>query len=155
MNIILEFEYSLEELSNFSKKIAYEAKQGDIFLLKGDLGVGKTTFTRFFINSLYDINKILKPKTIKSPTFPIMINYPFLDYEIYHYDLYRLQDKSELIEIGFLEESNKNISIIEWPDILLKNFTLRKFYLLKFEFIDSNNRYLQIQHSEKKQLICL
>ena len=96
MNKILELECNLENLRKFANKIAKQTKVGDIFFLKGDLGVGKTTFSRMFINALFEKDKINKPNKIKSPTFPIMISYPILKYNIYHYDLYRLKNKNEL-----------------------------------------------------------
>lgn len=132
--------------------LAIKTSDADIFLLKGELGVGKTTFAKSFINSLFDKHKVQRPENIKSPSFPIMINYPIMDYEINHYDLYRLINKSELLEIGFYEDIEKNISIIEWPDILIKNSILTNYYLIEFDFIDLDNRVIKLQHSIKKFL---
>ena len=151
MNKLIEFESNLEQLINFSKKLANKTKVGDIFLLSGDLGVGKTTFAKALINSLFDIHNITRPENIKSPSFPIMINYPLRDCEIYHYDFYRLTEKTELTEIGIFEELERNISIIEWPDIILNNFRLRNYYLLEFQIIDLNKRLLKIFHTKKNQ----
>jgi tRNA A37 threonylcarbamoyladenosine biosynthesis protein TsaE len=75
-----------------------------------------------------------------------------MDYEINHYDLYRLINMSELLEIGFYEDIEKNISIIEWPDILIKNSILTNYYLIEFDFIDLDNRAIKLQHSIKKFL---
>ena len=72
---ILEFECDLFKLDNFATKLAKICNAGDIYLLKGDLGSGKTTFARSFINSIFDINNLSRPGNIKSPSFPIMINY--------------------------------------------------------------------------------
>ena len=152
MNKLIEFESDLEQLNNFSKKLANKTKIGDLFFLSGDLGVGKTTFARALINSLFDINNISKPENIKSPSFPIMINYPLRDCEIYHYDFYRVTDKIELKEIEIFEELEKNISIIEWPEIVLKNFRLENYYLLEFQIIDLNKRLLKVFHTNKNQL---
>ena len=152
MNKLIEFESDLEQLNNFSKKFANKTKIGDLFFLSGDLGVGKTTFARALINSLFDINNMTKPERIKSPSFPIMISYPLRDCEICHYDFYRVTDKIELSEIGIFEELEKNISIIEWPDIILNNFRLGNYYLLEFQIIDLNNRLIKIFHTQKKRL---
>ena len=152
MNILLEIECDLFELNNFAKKLATKTLDIDIFLLKGELGVGKTTFARSFINSLFDKHEVVRPVNIKSPSFPIMINYPLMSYEINHYDLYRLMNESELLEIGFFEEIEKNISIIEWPDILLKKSILSNYYLIEFDFVDENKRIIRLQHSIKKSL---
>jgi tRNA A37 threonylcarbamoyladenosine biosynthesis protein TsaE len=73
---LTEFECNLTELNNIAKELAYKANISDLYLLEGELGVGKTTFARLFINSLHDKFDIIRPKNIKSPSFPIMINYP-------------------------------------------------------------------------------
>ena len=152
MNKLIEFESDLEQLNHFSKKLANKTKVGDLFILSGDLGVGKTIFARALINSLFDINNMSKPENIKSPSFPIMINYPLRDCEICHYDFYRVTDKIELKEIGIFEELEKNISIIEWPEIILKNFRLENYYLFEFQIIDLNKRLLKVFHTDKNQL---
>ena len=75
---IIECNCDLEQLNKFSQKFAQKAAVGDIIFLKGELGVGKTTFARFFINALFDNLSLQKPQSIKSPSFPIMINYSLL-----------------------------------------------------------------------------
>ena len=149
MKTLYRLEHNLEQLKKFAKKLALKSIQGDIFLLKGELGVGKTTFARSFINSLFDINKIKKPENIKSPSFPILINYPLLNYEINHYDLYRLANKNELFEIIVFEDFYKNISIVEWPEIILKNYKLKNFYLIEFEYLNLEKRSIKVMHSNK------
>ena len=149
MNTLLELECDLKLLNDFSQKLAGKIQVGDIIFLSGDLGVGKTTFSRLLINSLFDKQNISKPTNIKSPSFPIMINYYLRNYEICHYDLFRLKDKSELIDIGFFENLKKNLSIIEWPDLILDNFLVSNYYLIKFDFIDENKRLIIAQHTQK------
>ncbi len=149
MNILLEFDCDLEKLNQFSHELAEKSQVGDVFFLLGDLGSGKTTFARFFINALFDKEKINRPKNIQSPSYPIMINYSLKNYEIFHYDLYRLKNKNELTEINFFEDFNKNLSIIEWPNLILDNFSLINYYLIEFSFINLNKRYLQVKHSKK------
>ena len=146
MNTITEFGCDLLELKSFANNLTININIGDIYLLSGDLGVGKTTFARFFINSLYDKYQINKPQSIKSPSYPILINYPLLDFEIYHYDLYRLKNINELSEIEFFENFEKNITIIEWPEIFIKNFNLNNYYLINLKFINSNKRKIKLQH---------
>ena len=150
MNTIFEFNCDLDQLENVSKKLSKITNIGDIFFLKGELGVGKTTFSRFLINFLHERFLIDKPKNIKSPSFPIMINYPLVNFEICHYDLYRLKNKNELTEIFFFEYFKKNISIIEWPDIILDNFLVKNYYLIEFNFVDEVKRFVKINHTEKK-----
>jgi|TARA_B110000196_G_C21142352_1_gene664530 tRNA threonylcarbamoyladenosine biosynthesis protein TsaE len=152
LNNILELECDLENLRKLADKIAKQTKIGDIFLLKGDLGAGKTTFSRMFINALFEKEKINKPDKIKSPTFPIMISYPILNHNIYHYDLYRLKNKNELTEIGLFENLENNIIIIEWPELLTNNYNLEKNYLINFSIINSSKRSVKIYHALKKNM---
>jgi len=152
LNILLEFECDLKLLNDFSQKLAKKTKVGDVFFLSGDLGAGKTTFARLFINSIFDKKNINRPKNIKSPSFPIMINYSLAEYDICHYDLYRLKDKSELLEIGILEDFKNNISIIEWPELILNNFSFTDYYLIQFEVINKYKRLLKIKHTNKNKL---
>ena len=88
MNQTIIFNTNLEELEIFAKKLATITKASDIILLQGELGTGKTTFARFWINSFCRKNKIPTPILVKSPTFPIMISYDLKKIEIFHYDLY-------------------------------------------------------------------
>ena len=149
MNKIIEFECTLKELKVFSKKLALITKVSDIFLLRGDLGAGKTTFARALINSLFEYNKVPKPANIKSPSFPIMINYSLLNNEIYHYDLYRISKLHDLSEIGIFEEIEKNIYIIEWPEILLKSYIIKNYYLMELQIISSRKRLIKLFHTTK------
>jgi len=146
LSILIEFECNLSELKSFANNLATDTNISDIYLLSGDLGVGKTTFTRFFINALFDKYKINKPKNIKSPSYPILINYPLLNFEIYHYDLYRLKNKKELFELGFFENFKKNISLIEWPEIIINDFNLTNYHLINLKFIDLNKRQIKHQY---------
>ena len=149
MNILSEFESSLDDLNKLAIKLSNVAEAGDIFLLEGALGVGKTSLARFLINSLFDKHKLNRPESIRSPSFPILINYPLLNFEICHFDLYRLSHKDELIEISLFEEIQKNISIIEWPNIVLNNFKLTNYYFIQFKFINNFKRLITIKHSDK------
>lgn len=148
---IIECYCDLEQLNRFSQRFSRQAAVGDIILLKGELGVGKTTFARFFINSLFENLSLKRPQSIKSPSFPIMINYSLLNYQIFHYDLFRLKSENELSEIDIFENLQKNITIIEWPELIMNNINLREYYLIEFELIDLSKRYLKILHSKKKK----
>ena len=107
--------------------------------------MGKTTFARYFINSIYKKNNLSKPHNIKSPSYPILINYPLSNFEIYHYDLYRLKKEDDLLELAFFENLEKNISIIEWPEIIINNFNLNKFNLINLKIINENLRKVRFE----------
>tara|TARA_B110000116_G_C16420434_1_gene395989 strand:- start:77 stop:532 length:456 start_codon:yes stop_codon:yes gene_type:complete len=108
---------SLQDTSNISKKISKIIKDGDIIFLYGDIGVGKTTFVRFLINHLQVENKI-KESDILSPTFNIVYDYDIGKKKILHYDLYRIKNYNDILELGMFETSENHIKIIEWPELI-------------------------------------
>ena len=131
----MTFDTNLQGLDTFAKKLAAINKPSDIVLLQGELGTGKTTFARMLINALCHKMKIIPPTSIKSPTFPIMISYDLKKIEIFHYDLYRLKNTEELKELSLFENFTNNISIIEWPEILMKGLEKLNYYSIIFSFI--------------------
>ena len=133
----------LEGLKSFCKDVSLNLKKGDIICLSGELGSGKTTFVRNLINSIYEINKLEKPTSIKSPSFPILITYQLNNFDIYHYDLYRISKSSELDEINIFEELNNSITFIEWPDIIMNKLNSYSLYSLNFTIRDENTRILK------------
>ena len=82
---------SLEDTQKFSKNISKIIGKGDIIFLYGEIGVGKTTFVRFFINYLESKNGI-KNSDVLSPTFNIVYDYEIRNIKILHYDLFRLKN---------------------------------------------------------------
>ena len=108
---------SLEETKNFSKNISKIIYKGDIIFLYGEIGVGKTTFVRFFINHLESKNKI-KKSDILSPTFNIVYDYNVGNVKILHYDLFRLKNYNDISQLGIFETSIEHIKIIEWPELI-------------------------------------
>jgi len=108
---------NLQETKKISKKISKIVKPGTIIFLYGEIGVGKTTFVRFLINHLAVEYKI-KKTDILSPTFNIVYDYKIGKIKIYHYDLYRLKNFRDIIELGIFETSKEYIKIIEWPELI-------------------------------------
>jgi len=108
---------SLEDTKKISEDISKIVKNGDIIFLYGEIGVGKTTFVRFFINSLEKKNKI-KISDVLSPTFNIVYDYELKNTKILHYDLYRLKNYKDIYQLGLFETSKKCIKIIEWPELI-------------------------------------
>ena len=98
---------TLEIASNFAKTLS----KGDIVLLDGDLGAGKTVFVKGVVNA-FSKGKVIAV----SPTF-VIVNVYETDPEIYHFDLYRINDVSELDAIGAEEYFyGDGISFVEWPE---------------------------------------
>ena len=108
---------SLEDTQNFSKNISKIISAGDIIFLYGEIGVGKTTFVRFFINYLESKNGI-KNSDVLSPTFNIVYDYDVGDTKILHYDLYRLKNYKDISQLGMFETSKNHIKIVEWPELI-------------------------------------
>ena len=144
---LLKTKIDLKQLEIIAKKLAKQSSFNDIYLLNGELGAGKTTFARFFINSIFDNNLIKRPNSIKSPSFPIMINYPLRNFEIFHYDLYRLKNINELQELDIIENLKKNITLIEWPQIIINSSQFNNYFFINIEIISANKRMIEINHT--------
>lgn len=96
----------------FANHMAKFFKNGDIIVLSGDLGSGKTKFTQGVLKHFGLENEI------SSPTFTIVNEYHKNDVNIYHFDVYRLADSDEFYAIGGDEYLNNGICIIEWGEII-------------------------------------
>ena len=113
---------SLEHLNTLSKKVADFSKKKDFIFLIGEIGVGKTTFTRYFINYLQEKEGV-KATEVLSPTFNLLYEYDLKKYKIMHYDLYRLNNEEELNNLGIFKENEDAIKIIEWPNLIKINIS--------------------------------
>jgi len=129
----------------FSKNIHV----GETIFLRGELGVGKTTFVKYLINFLQKKNK-QSITDISSPTFNLVHEYQLGTVIIKHYDLYRINEEKELINIGIYEDSLNEITLIEWPEKIKKNNTNGTILDLNFEYDDEyNERFLTISSNHK------
>ena len=111
---------SLDHLQLISKKIADKISNQDCIFLIGEIGVGKTTFTRKFINYLQK-KAGDKQTEVLSPTFNLLYEYDIRKIKIMHYDLYRIKKKEELNQLGIFNENEKTVKIIEWPELIKNN----------------------------------
>lgn len=131
---------SENDTKEFAKKFASNLKNGDVIVLTGDLGSGKTKFTEGFLSYFGLENEI------SSPTFTIVNEYHKNDINIYHFDVYRLEDSSEFFAIGGEEYFESGICIIEWGELI--DDALPNEYI-KIDFSrnldDENLRILNIQ----------
>ncbi len=104
---------SEDDTAKLGETLAKYAQAGDCFLLRGQIGAGKSALTRAFIRSL------LGPETeVPSPTFTLVQTYEFAELEIWHADLYRLSDTQEAVELGLADAMSDQICLIEWPELL-------------------------------------
>lgn len=94
----------------FAQKLAGFAQKGDVFALYGTLGMGKSVLARGFIQAL------TPAEDVPSPTFTLLQSYEAPDFEIYHFDLYRLKSAEEIFELGMEEALYDGVCLIEWPD---------------------------------------
>ena len=108
---------SLEDTKKFSNNISKFVNSGDIIFLYGEIGVGKTTFVRFFINCLQR-EKGVEKSDVLSPTFNIVYDYDVGNIKILHYDLYRLKNYKDILQLGMFETSSDSIKIVEWPELI-------------------------------------
>ena len=108
---------SLEHLNSLSQKVAEKLYKNDCIFLIGEIGVGKTTFTRYLINYLQEKNGE-KITEVLSPTFNLLYEYDLNGIKIMHYDLYRIRDEKELKQLGIFLDNQDTIKIIEWPQLI-------------------------------------
>ena len=126
--------HSADETMDFASNLASKLKIGDTIVLNGDLGAGKTKFTEGFLK-FFGLDK-----EISSPTFTIVNEYNADNFNIYHFDVYRLEDSSEFYAIGGEDYFSSGICIIEWGFIIAD--ALPKDYIqISFDRLHENENY--------------
>ncbi|OYW13396.1 MAG: tRNA (adenosine(37)-N6)-threonylcarbamoyltransferase complex ATPase subunit type 1 TsaE [Rhodospirillales bacterium 12-54-5] len=129
---------TLDDTAQLAKRLAATARPGDVFTLSGNLGAGKTAFARCFIQALS-----AEPVEVTSPTFTLLQTYPIPGGEIWHYDLYRIEHESALVELG-LDDALAHITLIEWPE-RLGYYHLPIAAALEFRLNDDGSREVMIE----------
>lgn len=135
--------HNSEETMNFASNLASKLNVGDVVVLSGELGAGKTKFTEGFLKYFGLDNEI------SSPTFSIVNEYKKDDLNIYHFDVYRLEDVDEFYAIGGEEYFSSGICIIEWGEIIedaLPQNCIRIYF--EKDLSDENIRYLKITYPD-------
>tara|TARA_B100000678_G_scaffold15292_1_gene12067 strand:+ start:6469 stop:6873 length:405 start_codon:yes stop_codon:yes gene_type:complete len=122
---------SLKDLHKFTNKISEIILPGDYLFLFGEIGVGKTTFARQLIN-VFELKNNIKKSEVPSPTFNILFEYELKDFIIKHYDLYRLKNEEEIKNLELFEIEEKNITLIEWPELIKNKPTNRIDLFFKY-----------------------
>jgi tRNA threonylcarbamoyladenosine biosynthesis protein TsaE len=138
--IDISSEETTKELAeNFSNYLT----GGEVIFLYGEMGVGKTTFVKYFINQ-FQKKKKLKITEVTSPTFNLLNEYEADDLVIKHYDLFRLKDKSEVKNLDLFDQNENTITLIEWPELINKE-NFKKTIDLMFNYKNElNNRSVKI-----------
>jgi len=147
-----KIDITLEKSTEFiSKKFSNYIRKGDIIFFYGEIGVGKTTFIKYLINSL-QYKKELNLTEIPSPTFNIVNEYKIDEIIINHYDLFKLKDPKELKNIGIFENNSEMVTLIEWPEIILDK--PKNIIELYFSYEDDfKKRKLEISSDHRKEII--
>ena len=128
---------SLSDTDLIARKLAFNIKKNDIITLNGDLGSGKTTFTRYLVKYLGSKDNV------SSPTFSIINHYHAVP-EIFHFDMYRIKTWDDLYSIGFFDYIDKNyILIIEWSDNIKEFLPLNNIEIY-ISYIDQQSRKIDI-----------
>ena len=133
---------TLSATRELAQTIAACLRCGDVVTLAGDLGAGKTTFAQFLIGALS-----VAEVQVTSPTFTLLQTYPVTltdgsACELYHYDLYRIEHPSALIELG-IEDAVNHVALIEWPE-RLGGYRLPIALALSFTLANDGSRYVTI-----------
>ena len=127
-----------------AKEFSKYLKGGEFVFLYGEMGVGKTTFVKYFINEYQKINNLTQTE-ITSPTFSLLNEYQVKDIRIKHYDLFRINRKEDINNLDIFEKDNKLITLIEWPQLIADKQDL-KFIALTFNYLnDLNDRSVDIK----------
>ena len=134
-----------DDTKKLAQQFARLAKKGDVFALYGTLGVGKSCFSRYFIQELVEI------EDVPSPTFTLVQMYEADNFEIYHYDMYRLKNDIEAFELGIEESFYFGVNLVDWPEKIER---LLPRDIWKFNIIvkdDKREFCIEVNSEEKKQ----
>jgi len=127
-----------------AKEFTKYLKGGEFVFLYGEMGVGKTTFVKYFINEYQKINNLTQSE-ITSPTFSLLNEYQMKDIRIKHYDLFRINRKEDINNLDIFEKDNKLITLIEWPQLIADKQDI-KFITLTFNYLNQlNDRTVDIK----------
>ena len=134
----MELIYKLSEIEKASNFVLKNVNR-DIILITGEVGTGKTTLIKEYCK-LIGVEEI-----VNSPTYTLINEYQNKSGKIVHMDLYRVEDKNEINELGLFEYLENSIVIIEWPEIILKMIDI-KYSLINITYINEKERKLSIKN---------
>ena len=133
--------YSLKELKLLAKKISTDCSEREIITLSGPLGVGKSTFAKYFIK--YFLNEEIE---VTSPTYTIVQRYnSYKRPEVWHMDFYRLKNDTNVDDLDLNEAFEKAVCLIEWPE-KLNHIIPQKRIDLNFDFVSERDDIRKITY---------
>lgn len=123
-----------------AKAVSVLLQPGDVILLKGELGAGKSTFARALIQSLCG-----EHTEVPSPTFTLVQTYETQQFVLWHFDLYRLNHIEEVYELGIEEAYSSGVCLIEWPE-RLGSYVPKEYLEIELSYgNDENERLLNLK----------
>lgn len=134
-----------DRTTDFAQTLAPHLGAGDVILLEGGIGAGKTHFCRALIQSC-----LTTPEDIPSPTFTIVQTYDGAQCEIWHADLYRLGSVSEIYELGLDDAFLDSLCLVEWPDRLGDDAPIGALILSLSLLDNSDARRAVLSYSDPK-----
>lgn len=135
--------YSPEETKTLGRALGEKAESGDIICLNGELGVGKTVFTKGFAEGLE------VTEAVTSPTFTIIQEYNSGRIPMFHFDVYRISDISEMDELGYEEYFFGNgVTLIEWSALIAELIPLSATKVLIEKDPEKGDDYRRITVTE-------
>ena len=138
-----KFDISKEsDTAKIAKGVSKKIKKGDILFFFGEIGVGKTTFIKYLINNLQQASKVNLTE-VPSPTFNLLHEYKIKKLLIEHYDLFRIEKKIDIKNLGILENCSSILTLVEWPEKIIKKPKKRIELLFKYKS-KSDKRILKI-----------
>ena len=135
---------SEKSTKEFAENLTSYFGGGEHIFLYGDMGVGKTTFVRYFINKI-QMNDKLAISEVTSPTFNLLNEYKTNNLVIKHYDLFRIKNNSEINDLDIFEKNEKTITLVEWPQIIVNKNSAKSIDLLFSYENEFKNRTVQIK----------
>lgn len=133
---------SLEETKKIACEVASQISGGAVLALYGELGSGKTTFTRYLVEALGVVARV------QSPTFVVHRKYLGDGKTINHIDLYRLHTHEEVMAIGLVElvSEKDSVTIIEWPELVAEQLP-QETIVINFDYLGEEGRKIHVQNS--------
>ncbi|MCM8809943.1 MAG: tRNA (adenosine(37)-N6)-threonylcarbamoyltransferase complex ATPase subunit type 1 TsaE [Candidatus Omnitrophica bacterium] len=136
------FSKNAKETIKIGERIGVFLKKGDIVGIIGELGSGKTTLIKGIV-------KNFSKNYVFSPSFVIVNEYKG-KIPIFHFDIYRIKNFDELIDIGWNDYINKGIILIEWAEKIKKNLPRNSIYV-KIKVVDENKRIIEIKNLKRSK----
>ena len=113
---------------------------GDVVGLIGDLGAGKTTLARDIIEALSG-----KAVEVPSPTFTLVQSYEFAAFTLWHFDLYRIEQPTDVLELGFDDALDDGVSLIEWPARMGSLIPAERLDVTLTQGLDDDSRQVRLE----------